>query len=951
MGLVSNFISNISAKTSFGVFSSLLCGEGVGFDGVLRAFGNLIRYLFQSLLNLFYAVCKWMLYIVDVIFTYTSSPIKMESGTSAAQKYDHDSDIVFNLLSENEDLVSKIVRALIILALIMILVLSIIAIVKNQFDAVKSGKPSSVVETIKTMMKSFLFLIITPLIVVLGIIASDFILTRSLTEILNVSNSSSLSTNVFSMASTPGNIYRTYAENGVRIPITFDFSKEEKIYKAYQQDGVDSEYKEYLNDPNRNAVYATYRMFTNGTYDTFADLKTVNKLNAYNTIYDFDENNRESSLLENGDPNPLYEYKRIRAYQEEYYVMADLVDYAVASSNQFYIKTIEEIMDSIVEITDETQAERILTYFMNVYGIELYNGYALVADYQTEKVFEIEGTDPIEYGVKTAYDIYKAKQEWNVIRFTTNYYSYDDNGVARQRQIQYNHVKGSVDEANGAVFIVSYETSRIIGSNTEINYFEPATVGYKGFSGASFESAHIYRNQMVAAKGVFDIDQKPTAIRKSKNNDIVFYRDNLANIVEGKTGDILKIDTTENTESNLWEGIKSFFKKIVNPFNMIPEIEYSPEKIALTYNKETVSEGRLAGSELHIGYMFTTVVEYSINGSTYGLSLHNMYDSVRFNWIILMLLSAMLLLVSLSIVFRLIKCVYDLFLVILIYPTACATMPIDSGEGYKKWTQRYLSRLFSIAALRLSITFVLMLFPIIESIEFFTVDEVANSKTAQRIGSTLIGIKHSAIDLFNDITGTNIQQNSVLSDTNAVMFAVIGPITKALNMLVAVFFELVALAMLRSGKNNNDSIAQTINEIILGEKSDNLDEDDPRHEIGAKLAFAGHMTRRGVGRTLGTVRKVYRVATRKEGLIDGKKLLPGSALFEAAGKKKELKDKFNKERILNSLEDKNKKSPAPPKDGAKAQSAPKEGGSQSSSTPKASTQTSTEAPKGGNQTT
>ena len=885
MGLISSFISGIFTKiASFGAFSSFMCNEATN-NVIGQAIAQFLFNIVTGVLNLFYTVIKWILYIVDVVFTYTSLPIKIQTPIAQDNELE-DSDVIFKLLAESGDIVTRIIRALIILAIIFIFIFSIIVIIKNQFEAVKKGKPSSVLIVLKTMMKSFLFLIITPSIIVLGLIAADFIFTRAIAEVLNVAPSSSMSVNIFSMSSTPANKYRIYASNGERIPITFDLSNTESLTVA---DVVDN----------------TYNLFT---YEKFDDFSKID--NEYYDVYDRAVNKQNDGLDK---------YRRIDVDQKEYYVMADLIDYAVVTSNRFYFRTIEDILDSIVEmhVHDAVQAERLFLYFMNVYNIEFChvdeNGdIDNVYRYDTE--LTITNNDPTDLPITlNAYQIYINDEFWNLIRFTNNYYEYSENGNVKNDQIQYNHIKGATDELNGAVFIISYETSKILNNSTEITYYEPLTLGYEGLGNEEFSSMYLYRNQMVIARGVFDENSYPTAIKKSQKQEdvVIFYRDNLTQKIEGESGDVLNLNydsSDEPNNKNFFENIGSFFKQKFRPFELVPGINYDKDQLALTYTKNTVSTAKLDESgELHIGYMFAAGAESLINKEYFGLKIHAVFELMEMNWVILMFLSGVEISVCLAVIFKLIKWAYDLFYIILIFPVPCATMPIDGGAAYKKWTQRYLHRMFSVAAYR----FVLMLFPIIEGIKFFTVDEVATNQMLQRFGRMLVGGAYGT-GISNFIKGTS---GSIAGDTHTLIANIVTPLTNSLNRLVAVLFEIIALAMLK-GSKESPSITHVINLIIEGDTAENTDETDPRHEIMAKLTFAGLVTRGTVRRTVGTVRKVYRVASGKEKLFEKSHLVPGSAIFEEIKRKQGMKQKLNRERILNDLEAKTKKaSPPPPKEG------------------------------------
>lgn len=844
MGFIgnANLIPQILMKISSSNF--------LGASSALAKFGENIWSFAQTvigfIMELLYFVCKWAMYFVDIIFFYIKQLAGMEMDTTSLETMvSADSDIVFNMMINNSDVYTSIIKALIGLALLLIIVFSIVAIAKNMLQSLNKNSPADVTGVMRSSFKSILLLIITPIIVIISIISSNLLL-NALYNATNVSGASSLSANIFSVSSTSANLYREYAQEAKRVPITFDFSQQEEILNFYKNnDGVNQELKDYLKS-GQNIVYATYQMFEDKNYHSYFSLDYTNAINEdnYNLYHMSYDSNFENKFLP--------EYRRIRSFKEEYYVMADIVDYAVVSLTPMYIKTIEEVFKSRFEIAHTPTAESLTNELAGVYDVGFYTESDLVNPKNNNTSV-------------TAYDV-MSTGNWDVIRYYSNYYSVDESGErGARKQIEYNHVRNSYDEVDGSVYVMCVEKTVEV-SGVTYKYFEPITKGYRGESTRPFSSDYIERNQMIAAKGIFDANKRPTAIRTVKElrdtnvagvqnvfYKVIFYRDNLTMITEGNYGDVLNTDYTQeepeeeeeeepeeeapaegedeggffkkagkaivSTAKKVGSAIKNaatkvigFFKSLFDPTRWLPTINFTPDKIVQTYTKETVKVGELGDAKLHIGYMFSDKLTSGISGNTYGLKFHTLFNSLEMNYFVLVLGTFLLFKMCFYVVFALIKRAFDLVLIIMVYPTVCATMPVDEGSGYSMWFGKFLAKLFSTYGTILGINFVLMLFPVIETIEFFSVDDIATNKFVARIGGAFLSLIN---------VGFEVQ-------------------TRLLNLAVIVLFELVALSLLTSGGKKAPGINDMISQIVSGKNAEDMMESNPGALMIDKLKDVGH---------------------------------------------------------------------------------------------------------------
>lgn len=725
--------------------SSVFLAAGVGISNI---FMNIIEFV----LGLVYAIVKWILYLVDIVFSYVQQLAGLNMRWDSLDAlFSGDTDMVFNLLWSAKDTVVPIVRMLIVIAIVLIVVFSIISIAKTSFESLKGTGQNQTASVLKTTFKAFVLMLLTPMIAIVGIVASNAIL-QALYNATNISGAVSLSSQIFSASSMSANSFRVYANKGERIPIMYDFSREDEIVSYYDGKLPTSEFINYLNSTD-NITYATYLMFNFQNFIPYSSLNNIvgdatdDDVESFYSVYDVKKglNEYESSTDR---------YKRIETYKEEYYVMADMVDYCVKTTTPVYYKTIEQVLTSIVTMSSE-QKNRIFDRMVAYFGIKFLNS----------------SLGELSEGTITA-DNFLTNFDWVAIRWTSDYMtgSSADN-PDKTMQIQYTHLRNpeNNDEIEGAKYIISSERTVTNSDGVVETYFYPFTVGDEGSYNTKFDSSHIRRGQMISAKGIFQDGIYPTAIKQNEANEVQFYRDEIESSMVGLSGSLATFSLQMPNGGGFFSKIVRFFRALFDPASLIPKFDMNLDAVTNSYSASIQTVNSISGGKLHISYMFGDVVTTGLLKSNYVLNLKNLYQPLKINYLILVMGALILIKVSLSAVFLLINRAYELFLIIIVYPTACATIPLDNG-GYETWVKSYMGRLFATYGVLLGLNFVLMLFPVINSIQFFDPATVSSNLQIRRVG--------------------------------ALFFAAfsVNEVTNMLNFVVSILFELVALTML-SDKN------------------------------------------------------------------------------------------------------------------------------------------------------
>lgn len=886
-------------------FSSvLLASESDTFLTSLLSSDNILSRILRVFVQIMYFACKWVMYLVDVIYFYILQLAGISADTSIFDSAK--SDMTFRMLIDNKDMVTQIIKNFIVIAIILILVTAIIAIIKQQAVAFKEKKarknPSG--DVIKSIFKSFLVIILTPLISILGIVASS-VLLQSLFNATNLSQAKSLSARVFNASASAANKYRLYAESGVRIPIKYNFSDDDNKSKAinYTVQMIGNKKFPSLNYFDENQVFNS-----NEFNDPVLEDTVIKKGNSYNsatetwledvyyTYYDSSDNYNKNSL-EN-------KYKKYSTHVYEYYAMSDVVGYALDTMEPLYFMTIQELLESVKD-----NEERLRTMFAS-YHVRLLkadgsviggNGISYDAEInaiRTGTYSFIEYTSAYSKGTYTYVHVKDAIDEMEGAKFVIAYkvstpstyeqklngtyyldgseyieadkYYYKASDKAKYVKVdlyytynaskeQYEKVPSVDKNNNPTVFDNAKEYYYKIGdeyrliSETDktkfyyknknreyINitfgatdlfydsilnyYYMPLVAGVAVGSNEVFSSNYIKTSNLITAKGLFDKSSYPTAIRRLGNGNIMFYRDDLELVTEGSVSDVGKLeqieaesDSDEDSDdgknifqkvgsavSSAFNSVKKFVTSLFNPLKLVPDLKIDESKVSLTYTNKTSSVFELTDGELHISYFFADSLTSKLSSKMYGMDLNCLFDSLSINYVILVMGSVIFLKICITSVFGLINRALNLFIMILIYPVACATIPLDEvnkaskSGSYAKWSQKYTQLLFSTYGLILSLNIVFIIIPVIDKLVFFTPENLQSNRALGRIANAI----YNPWTIIN-LGGFKFEPNYALISTY-------------INKILRIIFEIAAFSVIApvDGKDKSETFYSAIQAVI-----------------------------------------------------------------------------------------------------------------------------------------
>ena len=197
--------------------------EIIGFSGVtLETVGNFFTLAGTIICEIIYGLVKWLLAIVDFLQYFIQKLIGLDYWLKPGSKTIEgatDNDLLFKFLYN--DTVQNVFRAMVGVFIILTIVFVIFAIVKTEWKyATGDGKGgNSKMQIFRSSFKSFILVLVFPLVLTLGIISSNAILA-SLVGALNLNMAQTFGGTLFSIAAESANKYRIYSSNDDKAPVS-----------------------------------------------------------------------------------------------------------------------------------------------------------------------------------------------------------------------------------------------------------------------------------------------------------------------------------------------------------------------------------------------------------------------------------------------------------------------------------------------------------------------------------------------------------------------------------------------------------------------------------------------------------------------------------------------------------------------------------------------------------
>ena len=199
-------------------FANSISFMGGFWESLSSIITTLWVFIGDLLVTLIMVIFKWVLNIVDLLQLVIKKLVGLDYWGTDKVSADTlgESDIIFKFLF-NEN-VQRAFRYMVVIFVVLLIVFTIIAIVKNEYSmatSTDSKASNSKKGILATALKSLLLVVLIPMMLFLGIMSSNAILT-SLVNALNVNNDLSIGSQIFSVSAYTANRYRVYADTKTR---------------------------------------------------------------------------------------------------------------------------------------------------------------------------------------------------------------------------------------------------------------------------------------------------------------------------------------------------------------------------------------------------------------------------------------------------------------------------------------------------------------------------------------------------------------------------------------------------------------------------------------------------------------------------------------------------------------------------------------------------------------
>lgn len=290
--------------------------EITSVDGAMMSM--IVQGLQNLILNCIYTICRFILNLIELIQYTICKILGIQVNITDYKMLDRSNPLISILTS---DAVLDTFKIICGVAIVLIIIFTIFSIIRSEYKFATDGDNQTNTKSriFGRTLRSLFTMVIFPMITLLVIILTNAILA-GFNDILKNGENSTLSGQIFMASAYNANNYRNYANDDIRVPVLIDFDDPIIMGQgnAYSAEELAKFYK-YFQPTGRKL----YDRFADYDFESFED--TVVYRN--NTIYN------ESQY--NG-------FEKFVCTREQYYVMADFIDYAIKNNLKYYVKSMKD---------------------------------------------------------------------------------------------------------------------------------------------------------------------------------------------------------------------------------------------------------------------------------------------------------------------------------------------------------------------------------------------------------------------------------------------------------------------------------------------------------------------------------------------------------------------------------------------------------------------------------
>jgi len=324
--MLTSFALKLNTLFSGGIIPSLFGenGDVVQTADSSEVMGSTFLLLAEGLVNLvlklIYTCSTFVLCVIELLQFAISKILGLTVDISDYTVLDMNSPFVKIITSDAVLTTFKIVVGV---SIILIIIFTIFSIVKSEYAFAVSGENEapSKGRILSRTLRSFFTMGIFPLMLLFVVILVNAILA-GFNDILRGGENTTIAGQIFISSAYSANNYRNYADDNVRVPIVINF--DDPISNGQQLGYTTEQLAKIYTDFSENTGKQLYENFAYYNFPSFTDTVTYKNNRVYN------QNNYTG-------------FEKFVCTREQYYVMADFIDYAIKNNITYYVKSMTDV--------------------------------------------------------------------------------------------------------------------------------------------------------------------------------------------------------------------------------------------------------------------------------------------------------------------------------------------------------------------------------------------------------------------------------------------------------------------------------------------------------------------------------------------------------------------------------------------------------------------------------
>jgi len=226
-----------------------------------------------------------------------------------------------------------------------------------------------------------------------------------------------------------------------------------------------------------------------------------------------------------------------------------------------------------------------------------------------------------------------------------------------------------------------------------------------------FNTSYLETGSPVLAKGLMSEEGYPTTIRENIDGSIQCYRDYINVPLIADFFPVVTYEKNDSYTETLGSQVLRYgFQTItgLDPYELVPYV-YFRFNVWTMFQKDQVYSLQLGRGE-------ALTLNYTFDGKT---AIEQHYNLKKINWVIFVFVASFMFGILLKSCFALITRIYDIMILLMLFPMVASTLPLDDGARVGQWNKQFIARLFAAYGLVITLNFVFLVTPVVTEINLF----------------------------------------------------------------------------------------------------------------------------------------------------------------------------------------------------------------------------------------